>query len=566
MLYRTSRGLVLESGTGFLWEDFSLTCLYARVKGPIGEVFTGSGKAKGSLAFRLEPHAGASAKAGALWTAGGTASLFPLVLGAEIGGLRVFTLAQPLAAASGTSRAVFAPPAGLAGPASGAGVSSGAFIDPIVFAQPEAVARALEILPGQRGIDFCLTGAEISTEKTGFSGALSLSASRQPAKAARAGWRPGAPALPAARLFSLSAAARFSNDRFALGAWVSGSAGYLAAPGLAFALDSAFSAQKNRGEAPEPVGPSLRAGFFVFGASQSYKTPLGAAPLYDFLAEVRFTFKGKALSFVSRASTASLSAPFLTAPSQPDSPSAGAGSGETGGRPFLARADADWLSLLAWRWRSDLVRCAADLEIDRYRLGGVFVLDPEGAKSAACSLSRRAAGAIPLSFGASLNCFFARQDESGPEDKTGADESSDKSIGIQATANERSSIRQEKTPGAGFGSGKSLFGNLALSSIRLGAELVWAGQGRAQAPDRGEGQSQDRKGFWGQGRAELALSAKKTEETFSFSLSGSLSQCFYIGRKGRLTVALQSPSGGFSLDRPPADLPRLRIEFSASGR
>lgn len=334
------------------------------------------------------------------------------------------------------------------------------------------------------------------------------------------GWRRGAAWQPATSVLSAAVAARqafpCAGGSIAADAWLSCEAGSLVEPGAASAL---------RLSASWPTGFLSSASLGLFTASRRFLSVLAEPPSRDFSADLMVSFSMGAW----RLSAGAVAASFKT----------------DGSEGLLKVEGASALDQVLWLWRVDMATFSIEAGCKAISFRAKGSADSGGLKDGVLALrlaapegggARGGSGgrtnrALAAALSGGLTARFARVSAAASteeEDDDGWDDEDDEYAAVE-------SVRAD----------------VALRSLRGELDLGWD-------PPMGP--------VVGKGGAKLALAARREGESWTFALSGSLSQSLAIGRCIALKFGVQTPSGGYSLDAAPDRLPRLSLDFALSGR
>ncbi|MCE1196612.1 hypothetical protein LWX53_08970 [bacterium] len=344
---------------------------------------------------------------------------------------------------------------------------------------------------------FC--GAEVGAalgDRCVVDGGIALAAA--PGGDSGDGWRRGAAWRPATSILSAAVAARYAGNPLAVDAWLSCAAGSLAEPAAAFSLRLAAN------------GAASSASLGLFAASGRFRAVLAEPPSRDFIADAKVGLTAGPWRLALEAVAASLF---------------GDGAGA-----HLTKEEVSSLERLLWQWRVDMAAFSIEAAYGKLSLRARGSADSDGPREGlmALRLALPDHGGRGVAVSGALSARFARPaasaSSSGGEEEEGewGDEDDDEYAAVEAKLED-----------------------FALRSLRCEGSVSWRPQPR-RAVDVGE--------------AKLSLSARRGEGSWGFALGGALSQSFVIPRAVELKLRLQSPPGGYALERPPEKLPRLSLD------
>lgn len=361
---------------------------------------------------------------------------------------------------------------------------------------------------------FRFSGMEIAAKGASGSVAVAAGIASAPREELGEGWRAGTSFCPGSSLLSLASAASFSAEKLDAGAWLSGSAGYFASPGIAFAIEiAARDLRLCRDKTGRPTAAS--ASVFIGGSSQAYRTINGETSSYDCFADLKVSVERGSLAFAMRALLYSL----------PEDGSSWSGS-------FLRKEGLSPLQTLLWLWRTDLAKGALELRIFSCSLSAQALADSQGFRSAsfAFGYAESADKASLFSIKASIKTAFSREDATADEDeKLGSPEESESKDEVWRIDNLSA-------------------GGLELRSIDLQCGLSWRSAVLGRALQRGN--------------LVISIGADWSDDEAGFSASFKLSQTFRVSSRLDIALALKSPEGGYALDAVPCEFPCIAVEFS----
>jgi hypothetical protein len=372
---------------------------------------------------------------------------------------------------------------------------------------------------------FC--GAEAGAgigDRFRLDGGVSLAA--KPGADSGEGWRSGAAWEPTTSVISAAAAVRYAVSRagsaISTDAWLACETGSLAGPGAAITLR--LSADKRAGLLS---GASLG----IFAASRRFLTVLGEPPPRDFSADLRTDFNVGDWRFSAGALAASL---------QSD------GSGrleKSEGVPYFER--------ILWQWRVDMAALSIEASSEGFSFRARGTADSGGLKDGVLALRL-----APVQRGdardARVSCDVFRKAD--PRRTWPAFSGSASARFSRASASETDEEEEEELwddEDDEYAAVETGVASLALRSLKGEFGAAW-----------------DRAAFGvvGEGGAKISVAARRGHDSWTFALSGALSQSIHFGRGISLKFGIQTPAGGYALDAAPSCLPRFSLDFGVAGR
>jgi len=346
---------------------------------------------------------------------------------------------------------------------------------------------------------FRLCGIEGGTrfgDRCAVDGGLSLAA--VPGKDSGDGWRRGAACQPASSVLSAAIAARYIGDPIEADSWFSCEAGSLAEPGAAMSLRLA---------ATRSAGFFAGASLGIFVASGRFRTLFAESPTRDFSADIKARFVAGPWRFSLGATAASFG-------------------GKNSGARVVAK-DVSTFERLLWQWRADMVALSIEACFREFSLRTRGSADSAGPKDALVALCLAPPGRDLRRVGlsGSVTARFAKTSSSSSDEEdedNGWDDEDDEYAGVETG-----------------------LADFTLRSLRGEGCLRWNPPANLLS---------------GAGNAKLSLSARHGEESWAFTLSGSLSQTFTFPYAIEITIGLRTPTGGLVLGKIPEDLPRLSLD------
>lgn len=391
----------------------------------------------------------------------------------------------------------------------------------VVLAEPQDGEGASVEDPAEGGGDddaykrfrFCgAEGGAVLGDRCAIDGGLSIAS--KPGEDSGEGWRRGAARKPATSVLSAAIAARYAG-RIAgcpveTDGWLSCDAGSLVEPGAALSLRLDAGASSG-------LSPSVSLG--IFAASGRFLTALAEPPSRDFFADAKIDFRAGPLRFSIGSTAASLY---------------GNGSGR------LVKAEGlSPINRLLWQWRVDMATFSIDAGLGPLVFRARGSADSGGPKDGVLALRmappelgergfRGADGASGASFPEFSGCLTARFARAA----AAADDEEDDESGWNDEEDDE------------YAAVESSLADFALRSLRGEGSVSW---------------NPPKDGLFGKGGATMALAGRLADGSWTIALSGSLSQSFAIAPGIEIALGIRTPSGGYSLDAAPDELPRISL-------